>query len=348
MENKVILSNESSASINFLKVILSIGVVIIHSKIDPVSWTNLQFVNDCSIFAYFQKFFVSGFLGSSCVQIFFVISGYLFFLNIKSFFYDYKKKIAKRIYSILIPYLLANTIFVLYSLLVNNGNIIDIIGMYWSYKGTYQPIDAPLWYLRNLMIIFLISPLLYWIIRKNKYISIMGLAILYIFSRGEITVIIESLLFSVIGMSLSLAGKDLVKYFSSFGFITIPIFLLLVLFTGFVGINISDNNNIYNLFFLLSQIFSLPAFFYSVDKLSYNLKSTRIVRFLVGASFFAYMYHYQFNLPSRFYHNLSGVGSIQAFISFFCGIVLTLLILIILYSILNKYFKIFKYFIGNR
>lgn len=99
-----------------------------------------------------------------CVPLFFLISGYLFFQNKKcfntEFFID---KIRKRIRSLLIPYLIANIVTLLIALLpiylhlpsfVKHVDLCNILRVL-----TIQPIDAPLWFIRDLICLVFLSPI---------------------------------------------------------------------------------------------------------------------------------------------------------------------------------------------
>ena len=125
----------------------------------------------------------------SISSVFFVISGYLFFKNISKYDFDtYKNKLSNRFKSLLIPYFIANTFMILcYGLmhyftpnLINpdNFNVLsfnfkEFILAYWDAGGGF-PICYPLWYIRNLYIIVIISPLLYLILKQSPVIKIMG------------------------------------------------------------------------------------------------------------------------------------------------------------------------------
>ena len=60
--------------------------------------------------------FIDGFLRGQSVPIYFFISGYVFFLGVKLTKEKYAQKLRNRVKTLLIPYLIWNTIAVLYSL----------------------------------------------------------------------------------------------------------------------------------------------------------------------------------------------------------------------------------------
>lgn len=115
---------------------------------------------------------------------FLLISGYLFFPS-KEIVWGkdyYLSKLKRRIQSLLIPYLIWNLIAYLLYAIDNGFNIVDFLQSFWVIDlpgrvGT-SPIDGPLWYVRNLMILMLVSPFIYWII-KHKVLVLFLLLLWY-------------------------------------------------------------------------------------------------------------------------------------------------------------------------
>ena len=117
---------------------------------------------------------------SIAVPTFFAISSYLFFKN-----YDLSKtkgKFKTRIKSLLIPYLLWSTIFLLFVIFLDKINILhgtdNIIGnIDYSFVSIVNNIinsnfDGPLWYVKALMILIVLSPIFYILITKLKKINL--------------------------------------------------------------------------------------------------------------------------------------------------------------------------------
>jgi fucose 4-O-acetylase-like acetyltransferase len=133
------------------------------------------------------------------VPLFFIISGFLFFYNVDFNLGIYKSKIWRRVSTLLIPYFIWNTIAILLRLLplipylssmfprasslTYNFSFLNILSCYWTnYPGIivgtpqyYVPIDGPLYYMRDLMIVVLLSPMIHLLIKKA------GASIVYLF-----------------------------------------------------------------------------------------------------------------------------------------------------------------------
>ncbi len=120
------------------------------------------------------------------VPLFFIISGVLFFRN-----YDnsmYFKKIKSRFKSLFIPYIVWNTLCMLFSIITSYSFISNyFIGREKFIITLPNVIDAilnhgcniPFWFIQELIILILLSPILYYII-KNKYIGISIISAIFI------------------------------------------------------------------------------------------------------------------------------------------------------------------------
>lgn len=173
---------QTFAAINLVKTILLIGVVAIHSNTLNFTHSATESLIEISDLIRYPLSF--------CVPLFFIISGFLFFLNVDRFnSVVYRKKIKSRIVTLLIPYLLWNTAagiirFLKAKYLGYDGDGIyvngefSLIGLlcgYWDTGNTY-PMLVPLWFIRNLIIFQILSPIFYFIAR-NKYLTLAVLLI---------------------------------------------------------------------------------------------------------------------------------------------------------------------------
>ena len=121
-------------------------------------------------------------LGETGVPGFFFISGFLFFLSKKTYY----QKLQARFHTLLVPYLLWNLILLTLYFIgwaagypqeingrsITSYTITDYVRLFWdrgSYdNGNFVPLLCPLWYIRNLLILSILSPILYYIIRYAR------------------------------------------------------------------------------------------------------------------------------------------------------------------------------------
>lgn len=151
-----------------------------------------------SLYGVVSHFFTSV-ISQVAVPFFFFISGCLYFRNYSDFSINtYWKKQYRRLKTLVVPFLLWNTVFWLlftgFKLVLpsfTNGGIPAITGaslqdVFWVYWGnpTGGPIDFPLWFIRDLITVTFLSPLLFFLLLKIKagYISLIAIAILWVFA----------------------------------------------------------------------------------------------------------------------------------------------------------------------
>lgn len=136
--------------------------------------------------------FISGMFGRCAVPLFYAISGFLFFIGLNDGNrVDYTKlllKIKKRVKTLLVPYLIACLFPAVFSLglefipgvgrFVNGGNfsdnfdrsVSDFICFIYLDSGSGTPYAFHLWFLRDLIFIVVLSPILLYAVSKvGKY-----------------------------------------------------------------------------------------------------------------------------------------------------------------------------------
>ena len=149
--------------LDILRVLLTVGIVCRHATSD-----NLQAVV---------------FITNICVPLFFVMSGYLFFWNVpgKPDAKWFWKKIRSRFFTLLIPYLIAVVIAWLcyYFALKAVPSMVDgFLGDRWKdplFVFWTGPVNLSLWFIRELMIVVVLSPLIYLIIRYTGWWGVLAL-----------------------------------------------------------------------------------------------------------------------------------------------------------------------------
>lgn len=160
-------------------------------------------------------------LGETGVPGFFFISGFLFFFSKK----NYRKKLETRFHTLLIPYLLWNSLLLVLYLVayaagypqdINYRNITeytwtDYLRLFWD-RGTYDngnfvPLLCPFWYIRNLLIMSVLSPLFYYIIRYTREVFLI-LVTIWWFLTFDNAFIPQTILFFCLGAYFSIHDKN--------------------------------------------------------------------------------------------------------------------------------------------
>jgi hypothetical protein len=130
------------------------------------------------------EFLIQDGLLSSVVPVFFVMSGYLFFFNVSTFDKEiYHKKLRSRFRTLLIPYLLWNLLAEIHfsvkhlpflssffpNIHEQPFTIPYLLSGFWALGDSSCPILYPFWYVRDLMVMVVLSPIFYFLIKKIGY-----------------------------------------------------------------------------------------------------------------------------------------------------------------------------------
>lgn len=162
--------------------------------------------------------FVSIVITDCAVPLFFIISGYLFFYKNKGIINKqlYTTILKKKVNSLMIPYLLWNIVAVL--LIPQRffgASLIEKIFGFWSTDPAHSsgPWDSPLWFIRDLFIVMLFSPLISYLTRRFKLVFLSVLVIIYYFHSKSFLpgISIVSWLFFSIGAYLAIVKSDFSK-----------------------------------------------------------------------------------------------------------------------------------------
>lgn len=195
------LSDKDSQTISRLRLPLAVGVVFIHLNMgvngNGIHWSDFGSMD----FYRLSACVLINELASLAVPLFFVISGFLFFRNTDltashtPLFRQYTTKLKSRARSLLLPYLVFNILAIL-GLIISKlsegctisqateawlggtkwlhdfwdihqtGTSVNILGIS---KTTAYPINIPLWFMRDLMVLVVMSPLIYYAIRWMRW-----------------------------------------------------------------------------------------------------------------------------------------------------------------------------------
>lgn len=290
--------NRQSVCIDILRFPLMVAVVFIHTDLLNFRFGNDPIPESIHIFPYIFNL-ISGGICRVAVPLFFIVSGYLFFRNHSGIDINYKQKFKHRFYTLLLPYLLWNTLFLCLfalgqflfpnllsgnNLLISDYTVFNYFQVYWNIIGGLFPIDVPLWFLRDLIIVCATAPALYLLIKYTKGLLIIFLLVLWLFNIGTVgsfgVIRIDGFLFFSIGAWLSINNKPF-----AFDLNRQQLLFLTTLFTTFVFANLY--NAIFIKAIVLLGIFLIPSTILFLHK-KYNVKISKRIS---ATNFFIYAYH---------------------------------------------------------
>lgn len=314
-----------SKTISGLRFPLTAGIVFMHFNLakNGLSIHGLEYgVNHPEWYSYILNFICFA-LPSIIVPLFFFISGFLFFYG-KDFDVNlYVKKLKTRVRTLLIPFILWNIIAFLnmawrmipcLSPLFPNAYKTEfrfsLIRMFNTlfYNNRYNsvlvppmeegidvaailpaPMDVPMWYVRDLMLMVLFSPLIYWLLKKGGiwYVIIVGIISSFlILPDGYYWVFLSTALFFFSwGAYYSVHKKSFVDSMRRFWYMPL-VFLCLAIVDAWPKNTESLHLYIHSMSQFAGVISAIVVMSYLVEK-----KSVTINPVLAGCSFFVYALH---------------------------------------------------------
>ena len=206
-----------------------------------------NFLNLSGQGVYALAFTLSSNIGTIFVLCFFMFSGYLFFHKTKTFDRKlYVKKVQSRVKTLVIPYLMWIIIpivsMALLYLIRFDGSLaryVDklsesgLLSVFWDsvqlqkagdirvFRNAFTysfPHNVPLWYIRDLIMLVFLSPLVYYFVKYTKLIGIGILGVLFfakywIYTPGITGFSIEGIFFFCLGAFLGIYGKSMIVEF---------------------------------------------------------------------------------------------------------------------------------------
>ncbi|KAF2512040.1 acyltransferase [Flavobacterium zhairuonense] len=301
-----IMDRYLSNKIRLISFVAILMVVYIHSyNMVTKSLSGNIVINEG--YSFFIQFFISQGLTRVAVPIFFSISGYLFFLNMKGSVSEFLIKFKKRIQTLVIPYLLWSifAILLFYFLqsfaasknFFTNQLIKDYSFSKLLHTIFLNPINYQLWFIRDLIVLVLISPIIFWSIKFSKFIIILLFFVAWMIDFNFVIFSSDSLLFFSFGAFISMQNNSLViARLTNKKYLLVSVaWMILVLTFSTLKYNETDNVNLLNLLYKSSIICGIIAIWslYDIileDKEINNNKYFKITSF----SFFIYAFHEPF------------------------------------------------------
>lgn len=325
------------SKVKWISLLLSVLVVYIHS-------THTSIENSDLIAVGIERF-VTGNLASAAVPMFYAMSAFLFYQN-----FDFSKladKFKSRFRSLLVPFLLWNTIYMLVFFFLSRlpfineapfdltlPNILD--GVFRNkYNGAY-------WFMQELILFTIFAPVIYTLMR-NRYIAwIVYIGFMGVYGLGcseILSVDIASLLFYLLGTYFGIHHRKQIMEANGFRWIGPVAFVLsqVVFYGGFLEVN--------PLFMWLHTTLLLVAMFFCV-----NLITKWEVPEKLQCSFEIYTLHI---LILETFNKIAGfilpANSNWLLLDYFLSPVLTIAIIVVLAQILKKWLPhVYRFAFGGR
>lgn len=297
-----------SKTIAFLRFPLIVGVVLIHCyyKELPIGGVKVPVMDEYPIYKLIADLF-SQVLARTAVPLFFLISGYLFFYK-RSFSWPmYGSKLRKRAQTLLLPYLFWNGALVGLHLLIEllfpsvlAGEVKPVLDygwcdwwdIFWAREpsepgGMPMPINYPLWFIRDLMVLVVFSPLVYAMVRYLRQYALALLGFLWLIYDGVSSPGLSptAWFFFSLGAFYSVHRRNFVVETRPLLRGAALLYVVLAL-ADLLSKELGWNVYVHNVGILVGCVFAISLSAYGLEKALWRTNS-----FLEGASFFVFASH---------------------------------------------------------
>ena len=311
---------------------------------------------------------LSRILPTFAVPLFFAISGYLFFLGIRSSFswHTYANKLHRRCYTLLLPYLVWNLIaFALYALkdmvagqalqhplslnlLWGSASLgtatTNVLG--WHVAAGTAPVQEPLWFVRDLMVVCMASPLIYGWLRHLRWVGLLIIGFVYYAGLwpNPAGFTFTGIWFFSLGAWFSISGRQVVHsmhyVLKPCATLLFPMLLALMLFRA------SGDG----WWLPLQQLYVLTAMVVSISIADFVVQQRQPNKWLSNSSFFVYASHTIVMLPVS--NALAQWALLKSAwwqnVAFLLCPLLTILICLLAYFILTRYMPRVAYMLTGK
>lgn len=371
-----------SECINMLRFPLAILVVFVHGFGPDIDLDKLHASGFTGIAIYdYVRLFFSSVLASCAVPLFFMFSGFLFFNKVGRFdSKEYLLKMHTRIRTLLVPYILWIVLMILWTLLLKVGGVM-LHGKPWSgilaffetngwwhlfwdcnvwgesknWMGILThssgPYLLPFWYMRDLIVMVILSPVIYFLIKKMRCFFLILLVALYAldikvsFISGSFNI---AILFFSVGAYWGILKKDFAYSIWKYRYLVSIIAIFLIICQTYMGVsNAVLSKFIYPWMVIFESLFVISL----ASSLSHNYYLFSLNKRLASTSFFIYAFHpfilvyiikiLRFIVPN--------VNSFMMIISYLCAPLTCVVVCVGCYWAFNKWMpNLLGIFIGKR
>lgn len=252
-------------------------------------------------FVWVIENYISNGLTRIAVPIFFIISGYFFFKNFKTetdYFVSILKKKSK---TILVPFLFWSILgvliyFVLQSIppllpfftkkLLKDYTFFELIKTIFV-----NPIPYQLWFMRDLMVFVLVSPIIVYLLKKAPLFVVVVNILLWVLISNEFQNSIEAFLFFTTGGIISIYKPEILKIDLSNKTILLVVFWLFLCLCKVFLEYMAISQLLITVIHKISIVLGIIAFWGVYDLIKTDYFEKKQFKFLISFTFFLYVFH---------------------------------------------------------
>lgn len=295
------MGEKISVKLRVLSFMAMVMIIYLHSYnlVVKIENGNVSIKKD---FNSFIQVFVSDGLTRIAVPLFAAISGYLFFYIFKPSLVEFLFKYKRRCKSLVLPYLIWSAWGILFYFILQapvqtrkffNGVLIKDYGLGQILKILlWDPLPYQLWFLRDLIFLVILTPVLYTIIKYLKWFAILLFLVVWFRNYNLYILSPDTFFFFSLGVHLAINVPNfLILKYRELAILTLVLYLsLLILKTYLFQIDFySDYTYLLLKGSILSGIFAV-WFLYDMLFDNINIQTLRWYRY-TSYSFFLYAFH---------------------------------------------------------
>lgn len=347
METNISKSKRLSTVIETMRFPLIFLVVIAHMLSFDTPTVELDFTNYDNLYVFVSEM-ISHNLARLSVRCYFLISGYYIFKEVTEWNISvYSITIQKKLRTVVLPYLAWNIIMILVILSKNtvfaklgwNGNdegyryLVNYNWYDWIWAG---PINFPLWYMRDLIVMIILSPIFYYWFRYLKIYGIIPFIVVYLMAieTGIPGLSTTAFTFFGVGAMFAILKMDILDFSFKIKYLSIIGGLILLLISTIYN-GTSNHEHIVRVFIIVG-VFTVFNVFFIFTK--YPLIRDFFIRY-AGSTFFIYVAHeiYIINwLKGGWSMLITNNNVVGRFIGYFLVPLLCIAVCVILFQIWKK------------
>ena len=239
-----------SQTIQFLRFPLMVAVVVIHTHIADIAIGGEQ-LTYASQYPFFDVLYhlLTGMLTRVAVPLFFFISGYLFFSQCTFSWQVYLRKLKSRVKTLLIPYIFWNAALCAMVLVAQllfpsflsgkNTLVLDYGVSEWVDVVFANVPMNPFWFIRDLIIMVVASPLIYAMLKYTRWVPLVLLGILAGLGVNLHTTAmgIEPLFYFMWGAYFSINKVNVAQYCLNKRYVFLALYVLLLVVDLYCWVN---------------------------------------------------------------------------------------------------------------
>ena len=351
-----------SQSLDLLRFPLAVVILMIHVfSTEGITFQGKTMDFDAFPFFLFVNRFIDGFFRGQSVPIYYFISGFVFFLGLEMTKDAYTRKFQNRVKSLFVPYLVWNAVAIILLIITifssfnqYKGHVAEFtpslhgfLSALWIYHGELEgvyfaekifPINAPLWFIRDLMVVVLCTPLIHFLLKKLKHYLVVVLGIYWFwtaFYSVGVYPFRDALFFFVWGGYMALYKNDILAIWGKYFKLSI---LLYVLLGCLYVLSAYYSPDFTQLIKLLNVIVGL-MFAYNLSAWLLKRNICKPNKFLSSSSFFIYVSHFLIagKVLKLIFLLVNPSSSISLLLVYITAVLITLFSLLFVYYLLRRF-----------